>query len=387
MQYQFHAQPMITYAEGSSALIGKMLKKCGVPAGAAILMVHGKNVKASGLVDGIEQALQAEEYRLTAFNKVESDAPVEIIREGVAFAKENKVQAVVALGGGSCLDIAKAISIMLSNEGDILNYVGMDVVPNRRNVVFAAIPTTCGTGSEVTDGGVVYDTEHNVKLPFWDSFAAPDIALLDPLLLAKLPKRLMAQTALDAMAHSVEAYTSAVASPMADALALGAIDIIVNQLPIAYNKEANSEELGMLLSASTMAGIAFNRSSVHVGHAIAHAMGALAHIHHGAACALALPLVLREECKALPEKMKKLAAIFGVDGADALSAEDLGKRLAEKMEAFTAQFGITSFAEYNVSAEQVETALAYISQDPIAQVSAQPISVDTIREYLNSKLH
>lgn len=386
MQYQFHAQPMITYAEGASALIGKMLKKCGIPAGATVLMVHGKNVKASGLVDGIEQALLAEEYKLVAFNKVASDAPVEIIREGVAFAKENGVVAVVALGGGSCLDIAKAISIMMSNEGDILNYVGMDIVPNRRNVVFAAIPTTCGTGSEVTDGGVVYDTEHNVKLPFWDSFAAPDIALLDPLLLAKLPKRLMAQTALDAMAHSVEAFTSAVASPMADALALGAIDIIINQLPAAYEKDDNQEELGMLLSASTMAGIAFNRSSVHVGHSIAHAIGALAHIHHGAACALALPLILREECKALPEKMKKLAAVMKVENADSMTTEQLGARLAEKMEAFTAQFDITSFAEYDVSAEHVETALAYISQDPIAQVSAQPISLDTIREYLNSKI-
>lgn len=386
MQYQFHAQPMITYAEGASALIGKMLKKCGIPAGANVLMVHGKNVKASGLVDGVEQALLAESYKLVTFNKVESDAPVGIIREGTAFAKEHNVLAVVALGGGSCLDIAKAISIMMSNEGDILNYVGMDVVPNRRNVVFAAIPTTCGTGSEVTDGGVVFDTEHNVKLPFWDSFAAPDIALLDPLLLAKLPKHLIAQTALDAMAHSVEGYTSAVASPMADALALGAIEIIVNQLPAAYTKGDNMAELGMLLSASTMAGIAFNRSSVHVGHSIAHAVGALAHIHHGAACALALPLIVREESKALPEKMKKVAAIFGVEGIDALSPEDLGKRLAEKMEAFTAQFGITSFAAYHVTAEQVETAIGYISQDPIAQVSAQPISLDTIREYLISKI-
>lgn len=386
MQYQFHAQPMITYADGASALIGKMLKKCGIPAGANVLMVHGKNVKASGLVDGVEQALLAESYKLVTFNKVESDAPVGIIREGTAFAKEHNVLAVVALGGGSCLDIAKAISIMMSNEGDILNYVGMDVVPNRRNVVFAAIPTTCGTGSEVTDGGVVFDTEHNVKLPFWDSFAAPDIALLDPLLLAKLPKHLIAQTALDAMAHSVEGYTSAVASPMADALALGAIEIIVNQLPAAYTRDNNMAELGMLLSASTMAGIAFNRSSVHVGHSIAHAVGALAHIHHGAACALALPLIVREESKALPEKMKKVAAIFGVEGIDALSPEDLGKRLAEKMEAFTAQFGITSFAAYHVTAEQVETAIGYISQDPIAQVSAQPISLDTIREYLISKI-
>lgn len=386
MQYQFHAQPMITYADGSSALIGKMLKKYGLSAGETVLMIHGKNVKASGLVNGIEQALQAEEYKLVIFDKVVSDAPVEIIREGVAFAKANSVQAIVALGGGSCLDIAKAIAVMMSNEGDILNYVGMDVVPKRRNVVFAAIPTTCGTGSEVTDGGVIYDTEHNVKLPFWDSFAAPDIALLDPLLLVGLPKKLMVQTALDAMAHGVEAFTSVVASPMADALALGAVETIVKQLPIAYEKNDNKEELGMLLSASTMAGIAFNRSSVHFGHSIAHAIGAIAHIHHGAACALALPLILCEECKAVPEKMKKIATIFGVTDSNQLSPEQLGQRLRVKMEEFTKSFGITSFKDYGVTPEQVETVITYVEQDPITQMSAQQISLDTIREYLYSKI-
>lgn len=386
MQYQFHAQPMITFADGCSALIGQMLKKSGVPAGATVLMVHGKNVKASGLVDGVEQSLQAENYKLVVFDKVASDAPVGIIREGVAFAKENGVHAIVALGGGSCLDIAKAIAIMLSNDGDILNYVGMDVVPNRRNVVLAAIPTTCGTGSEVTDGGVVYDTEHNVKLPFWDCFVAPDIALLDPLLLAKLPKRLMAQTALDAMAHSIEAYTSVAASPMADALALGAIDIIVKNLPAAYNKDDNKEEIGLLLSASTMGGIAFNRSSVHFGHAIAHAIGAVAHIHHGAACALAMPLILREESKALPEKMKKIAEIFGVEQIDSLTPEQLGESLKEKMEAFNASFGITSYGDYGVTSDQIATVVAYVSQDPITQVSAQQIPLEMITEYLNSTI-
>lgn len=386
MQYQFHAQPMITYADGCSAMVGKMLKKYGVPEGAAVLLVHGNNVKASGLVDGIEQALRAEAYALIPFNRVESDAPVEIIREGTAFARDNKVSAVVAIGGGSCLDIAKAIAVMLSNDGDILNYVGMDAVPNCRKVIFAAIPTTCGTGSEVTDGGVVYDTEHNVKLPFWDGFAAPDIALLDPLLLLKLPKKLIAQTALDAMAHSVEAFTSAAASPMADALALGAVEIIVNQLPAAYEKEDNKEELGMLLSASTMAGIAFNRNSVHFGHSIAHAVGALAHIHHGAACALALPLILREECRALPDKMKKLAAVFGIQNCEELSGEELGERLQKRMEDFTAAFGIKSFGDYGVTGEHIETALAYIAQDPITQMSAQQIPLDVIKEYLESKI-
>lgn len=386
MQYMFHAQPMITFGEGSSALIGKMLKKSGVTSGSKVLLVHGKNVKASGLVDGVEQALKAEDYEWVVFNKVESDAPVEIIREGTVFAKDNGVSAIVAVGGGSCLDIAKAIAVMQSNEGDILNYVGMDAIPNRRSVVLAAIPTTCGTGSEVTDGGVVYDKAMNRKLPFWDGFAAPDIALLDPLLLKKLPKHLVAQTALDALAHSIEAYTSVAASPMADALALGAIDIIVKNLPGAYQKEDNVKELGMLLSASAMAGIAFNRSSVHCGHAIAHAVGAIAHIHHGAACALAMPLILREESKVLPEKMQAIARIFGVDGADALTNDQLGNVLMEKMQAFNASLGVKSFGQYGVSADQIDAIVEYVSQDPIAQVSAQPIAPETIAEYLRASV-
>lgn len=386
MQYQFHAQPMITFGEGCSALIGQMLKKCGLSAGASVLMVHGKNVKASGLVDGVIKALEAEEYKLETFNKVESDAPVNIVREGVNFAKENNVSAIVALGGGSCIDIAKAIAVMMSNEGDILNYVGMDQIPNRRNVILAAIPTTCGTGSEVTDGGVVFDTEHNVKLPFWDVFAAPDIALLDPVLLKKLPKKLVAQTALDALAHSIEAYTSAVASPMSDALALGAIEIIVNTLTDAYKKDDCAEELGMLLSASTMGGIAFNRSCVHFGHSIAHGVGSVAHLHHGAACALTLPLILREESKAIPDKMRKIADIFGVDYAENIEGEQLGEILSEAMRKFNEQFEIKSYGQYGVKEEHIEFVLGYVSQDFTTQFSSQQIPLDMIAEYMKQNL-
>ena len=386
MQYMFHAQPMITYGEGCSALIGQMVQKAGVPANATVMLVHGKNVKASGLVDNIEHSLRAAGYILANFDKVASDAPVEIIREGAAFAQTHKISAIVALGGGSCLDIAKAIAVMLSNEGDILNFVGMDAVPNRRNVVLATIPTTCGTGSEVTDGGVVYDTETNRKLPFWDGYAAPDIALLDPALLTKLPLQLVAQTALDALAHSLEAYTSVAASPISDALALGAIQMIAAYLPKAYTEEPRVDDLGMLLTASTMAGMAFNRSSVHFGHSIAHAVGALAHIHHGAACALAMPLIVREESRALPEKMATVAKIFGAADVDGLTPEQIGDCVSERIRSFNESFGIKRWGQYDVTEDQIITVLQYIAQDPITQMSAQQIAPEAIAAFLKEGL-
>lgn len=386
MQYMFHAQPMITYGEGCSALIGQMVQKAGVPANAIVMLVHGKNVKASGLVDNIEHSLRAAGYILANFDKVVSDAPVEIIREGAAFAQTHKISAIVALGGGSCLDIAKAIAVMLSNEGDILNFVGMDAVPNRRNVVLATIPTTCGTGSEVTDGGVVYDTETNRKISFWDGYAAPDIALLDPALLTKLPLQLVAQTALDALAHSLEAYTSVAASPISDALALGAIQMIVAYLPKAYTEEPQVDDLGMLLTASTMAGMSFNRSSVHFGHSIAHAVGALAHIHHGAACALAMPLIVREESRALPEKMATVAKIFGAADMDGLTPEQIGDCVSERIRSFNESFGIKRWGQYGVTEDQIITALQYIEQDPITQMSAQQIAPEAIAAFLKEGL-
>lgn len=386
MQYMFHAQPMITYGEGCSALIGQMVQKAGVPANATVMLVHGKNVKASGLVDNIEHSLRAAGYILANFDKVASDAPVEIIREGAAFAQTHKVAAIVALGGGSCLDIAKAIAVMISNEGDILNFVGMDAVPNRRNVVLATIPTTCGTGSEVTDGGVVYDTETNRKLSFWDGYAAPDIALLDPALLTKLPLQLVAQTALDALAHSLEAYTSVAASPISDALALGAIKMIAAYLPKAYTEEPQVDDLGMLLTASTMAGMAFNRSSVHFGHSIAHAVGALAHIHHGAACALAMPLIVREESRALPEKMATVAKIFGAADVDGLAPEQIGDCVSERIRSFNESFGIKRWGQYGVTEDQIITVLQYIEQDPITQMSAQQIAPEAIAAFLKEGL-
>ncbi|MEG0963593.1 MAG: iron-containing alcohol dehydrogenase [Lachnospiraceae bacterium] len=384
MQYMFHAPAVVTFAEGARFTIGDTLKKWGVNGN--VLLVHGKNVKAAGLVDEMAAGIEGAGFKTVAFDKVLPDAPVEVIREGVAFAKENKVAAIVAIGGGSGMDIAKAIAVMMNNEGDILNYVGMDVVPNRRNTLFVAVPTTCGTGSEMTDGGVVYDAASAHKLPFWDVFAGPDIAILDPFMLQELPTHLIAQTALDAFAHSVEALTSVMANPISDAVALGAIEIIAKYTPIAYADKTNKEALEMLLTASTMAGMAFNRSSIHAGHVIAHAVGAIAHIHHGAACALAMPLVLQEQALAVPEKVRRIAAAMGMNLDEKLSAEEVGKQVAAYVKDFNASLNINSFGQYGIKEEQIEKILQYTGEDVMMQVASKPIAQEMIGEFIKSNI-
>lgn len=384
MKYMFHAPAVVTFAEGARFTIGDTLTKWGVRG--TVLLVHGKNVKAAGLVDDIEAGIKGAGYKTVVFDKVLPDAPVEVIREGVEFAKKHAVEAVIAIGGGSGMDIAKAIAVMMSNEGDILNYVGMDVVPNRRNVLFVAVPTTCGTGSEMTDGGVVYDSASAHKLPFWDAFAGPDIAILDPFMLKELPKHLIAQTALDAFAHSVEALTSIAANPISDAVALGAIELIAKHVPVAFTEEENKEALEMLLTASTMAGMAFNRSSVHAGHVIAHAVGAVAHIHHGAACALAMPLVLKEQALAVPDKVIRIAAAMGFKLDESLTPEEIGDLVAEYVRKFNASLNINTFGQYGIKIEQIDKILQYISEDMMMQVASRPITQDTIETYLKNNI-
>lgn len=384
MQYMFHAPAVVTFADGARFTIGDTLKKWGVNGN--VLLVHGKNVKAAGLIDDIETGIGNAGYKTVAFDKVLPDAPVEVIREGVDFAKQNKVAAVVAVGGGSGMDIAKAISVMMNNDGDILNYVGMDVVPNRRNVLFVAVPTTCGTGSEMTDGGVVYDSASSHKLPFWDVFAGPDIAVLDPFMLKELPKHLVAQTALDAFAHSVEAYTSVVANPISDAIAIGAIELIAKHTPVAYAETDNGEALEMLLTASTMAGMAFNRSCVHAGHVIAHAVGAIAHIHHGAACALAMPLVLEEQALVIPEKIRRIAKAMGMELQEGLSGEQIGSQVADYMKKFNSSLNIHSFGQYGIKEEQVETILQYTDEDMMMQFASKPVVREKIGTFIKNNL-
>lgn len=383
LEYIFNAPAYVAFGEGTRFQVGDFLQKYG--ADGKVLFVHGKNVKASGLVDEIAEDVEDWDFEVCYFDKVEADAPVEIIREGVALAREQKVGAVVAIGGGSAMDIAKAISVMIDNKGDILKYAGVDIIPNKRKCVFIALPTTCGTGSEMTDGGVVYDTENKRKVPFWDVFAGPDVAILDPHLISTLPKHLVAATALDAFAHCAEAYTSKLANPMTDAIALGAIELIVQNLAKACSDgEDRMAALELLLSASTMAGMAFNRTNVHEGHAIAHAIGAISHMHHGAACGIVMPYVMREQAEVVPDKIRKIGIAMGM--AIPEETKNIGTLVGEHIEQFLHQFNICTLGQYGVKEEELDAIVATACSDVLEIMAPKPAEAEGLKAFLKSIL-
>lgn len=257
------------------------------------LIITDKGVRANGLLTPIESAFSEADAKIAAiFDNVPPDSSLQTVRDVAKMYRNNGCDAILAVGGGSVIDTAKATNILVSEGGDdLLKYSGAHNLPKPLKPFFV-IPTTSGTGSEVTMIAVVSDTEKNVKLPFASYYLMPHAAILDPRMTQTLPPHLTAMTAMDAMTHAVEAYTCLAANPISDAYATGAIKKVSQNLFKVLESPEDAQGRLELAQASTMAGIAFSNSMVGVVHSLGHALGAVAHLPHGLCMNLFLPYVL-----------------------------------------------------------------------------------------------
>lgn len=259
------------------------------------------------------------------YDEVVSDSGLHIVDRGAEFGREVGADSIVSLGGGSAIDTAKGIAILLREGGRISDYEGFQML-NRRQTPHIAVPTTCGTGSEVTYVAVIKDWENHRKLLFGDYNIIPDVAILDPELLRTLPPKLVAATAMDALTHAVEAITSPQREPVADALGLHAIRLVKQNIVEATNS-SDIQRRGMLLLASSAAGIAFSNAQVGLAHAIAHTIGARYGVHHGLANSIVLPYVMRFNNEIVFEAQAMIAWSLGIK-AD-VSDKELGLLAAD----------------------------------------------------------
>lgn len=257
------------------------------------LIITDKGVRANGLLTPIESAFTEADAKIAAiFDNVPPDSSLQTVRDVAKMYRDNGCDAILAIGGGSVIDTAKATNILVSEGGDdLLKYSGAHNLPKPLKPFFV-IPTTSGTGSEVTMVAVVSDTEKNVKLPFASYYLMPHAAILDPRMTQTLPPHLTAMTAMDALTHAVEAYTCLAANPISDAYATGAIKKVSQNLFKVLESPEDAQGRLELAQASTMAGIAFSNSMVGVVHSLGHALGAVAHLPHGLCMNLFLPYVL-----------------------------------------------------------------------------------------------
>jgi alcohol dehydrogenase class IV len=284
--FTFHTPTRISFGEDTASGVGDILAELG---GTLPLLVTDANLQSAGVLRTILEGL---EYTGMAapviFDRVPADSDITAVREAAAAARKGGCDCVIAVGGGSVLDTAKVANIGLTLDGDVLDYEGMNTL-SARLLPLVAIPTTAGTGSEVSAVAMIKDHEQHKKLLFGSRFLFPDVAVLDPKLLVSLPARLTAATGMDALTHAIESFVAMTKNSPSDALCLEAMKLIFSNLPRATKYGDDLDARSAMLVGSMMAGLSFTNAGVGIVHALAHAFGGKFGTHHGVTNAILLP--------------------------------------------------------------------------------------------------
>jgi len=291
--------------------------------GSRPLVVTDKGIVNAGLLDRISELLKKAGIEFVVFDEVEENPTVATVHKGADLYKSENCDIIIGLGGGSSMDAGKAIGVKATHEGEIRKYTRRGGHPIK-NIVppYIAIPTTSGTGSEVTWVSVVTDPDIKAKTVVASPFIAPNTSLIDPSLTKTLPPSVTASTGMDALTHAVEGYVSLKASQITDTLALKAIEMIASNLREATANGDNMEARSNMMLGSTIAGIAFGNASVGMVHSVAHALGGLFNIAHGIANAIMLPHVMQFNLIANPPKFGDIAWAMGenIEGLSEMEA-------------------------------------------------------------------
>jgi alcohol dehydrogenase len=257
------------------------------------MVITDKGVRGAGLLALVEAIFSSSSAPIaTVFDDVPADSSLATVRKAAQSYRDNQCDCLIAIGGGSVIDTSKAVNILVSEGGDnLLQYAGAHTLKRALKPLFV-VPTTSGTGSEVTMVAVITDMDAGVKIPFTSYYLLPNAAVLDPRMTLTLPPLVTAATAMDALTHAIEAYTGLAANPMSDAYATAAIQKVSRNLLAVMDNPQHAQGRLELAQASTMAGIAFSNSMVGLVHALGHSIGALCHLPHGMCMSILLPFVL-----------------------------------------------------------------------------------------------
>jgi alcohol dehydrogenase len=289
------------------------------------LVVTDRGVSGAGLVDKLREILAEGGLGIAAvYDDVPPDSSLAAVRGIAARYREAGCDALIALGGGSPIDTAKAANILASeNTDDLLQFSGAGNLPRPLKPLLV-IPTTAGTGSEVTYVSIVRDEERGVKVPFASPFLMPNAAVLDPRMTLSLPAQITAATAMDAMTHACESFICLAKNPMSDAYAAAAVRAIAGNLLHVLDNPGDAEGRLALAQGAAMAGVAFSNSMVGLVHALGHSVGALCHVHHGTCMSILLPAVLEYNLAARREAIGEL--LLPLAGADVYADTPAGNR-------------------------------------------------------------
>lgn len=339
--FVFSVPSRVEFGKGKANTVGQEVAALFPGKKPKVLIVTDGGVRSAGLLAGIEASLQQAGAEIFIFDQVEPNPRDTTVHQAADLFRANQMDAMVAVGGGSAMDLAKAAGVVAAFGGHISDYDGMGKIPG--NIApLIAIPTTAGTASEVTFLAIITNTTSHVKMGVGDHKLAPKISLVDPLMTLSLPRSLTLGTGLDALTHAVESYTSLVGSPPTDSLAIQAIELIAANLPAAVENGRNEDAREGMMLGSLLAGLSFGNADCGIAHSLSESIGAVFDAPHGMTNGILLPYVMAYNLPAVPDKFTRIAAAMNAP----LSPEASVSRLWEMEQSFQmpslSDFGVQS---------------------------------------------
>lgn len=356
---------------GENALIESMNIIKGL--GKKALIVCGKVMMKNGTVEYLTSLLKKNEIKYKIYNKIVGEPTDKMIQDGVKIYRDNECDFCIAIGGGSSLDSAKAIGAMTVLDGDISDYIGKDIKGDFPPLVL--IPTTAGTGSEATKFTIITDTKNDIKMLLKGEDLLPDLAIIDYRFSLTLPKDITAETALDALTHAIESFTSRKGNTLTDMYALRAIHRIFEYLPIAYKDGSDKKARQELAIAAFEAGVCINNASVTLVHGMSRPLGAIFHIPHGLSNAILLKECLVYALDGCYEKFSQLAKCINV-AHDFMTCEEASWEFIKALDNLCSICAIPTLKEYGIDKANFDRFIDKMAQD--AMDSGSPSN--TIKE-------
>ncbi|RLC38501.1 MAG: alcohol dehydrogenase [Candidatus Nealsonbacteria bacterium] len=333
--FKYEMPTKIIFGCGVVNQTGKEVGKLGVK---KVLIVTDKGLIKAGILSSLEDSLKSREIKYIIYDQVKPNSSSKIVTEGTNIAKEENCKLVIGIGGGSSMDTAKAVAAMVTNQGNIMDYAGIDKIKNQPlpNIV---IPTTAGTGSEVTRWAVISDKEKNCKAGIGSFKIMAKVAICDPQLTISLPSHITAETGMDALTHAIESYVCTATQPISEALAEKSISLINKYLRIAVANGKNIEAREGMLMGSLTAALAFNETRLGIAHSWASPLGAYFPISHGLVNSILLPNVMEYNLIGNPEKFARIALLMR-ENIERLNLMDAARKAVKAVRDLSTDIGL-----------------------------------------------
>jgi alcohol dehydrogenase class IV len=343
------------------------------------IIVTDPGLISAGFVKPVEDALHEAHIEVGIFDKVEPEPPARIVDECARMIREGRYDIVIGLGGGSSLDVSKGSAMMATHPGVLLDYVGAETF-HKSGLPKILIPTTAGTGSEVTRSVVVADERDNTKKVVSSSLAIADVAILDPILTLSMPPDVTSNTGMDALVHAIESYVSLNASPFTEILAIEAIRLIAHNLPSAYSKGSDVTARYQMLLAANVAGLAFGSGGLGAVHALSYVIGSEYHMSHGRSNAIMLPHVMEFNKLGNLWKFAKIAEAMG-ENIKGLPLYEAAERSVEAVKKLLNMLHIPfGLSQYGISRDDLSKLVAGgMKQSRLFVANPRDVTEDDVR--------